>query len=198
MHKESTINRVSIYCASSAKIAPKYFEAAAKITEVLVKNGVEVITGGGSTGLMGQVADTAIALNGKVTGIMPHFMKEVEWFHKGIENFVFVEDMHARKKMFLENVDAVIALPGGCGTLEELLEVITFKRLGKFTEPIIVFNQDGYYTPLLQMLDRCIEEQFLRASHRDIWTVIDTPEQIIDAIKNAPRWSRDAIHTART
>jgi len=188
--------KICVYCASSEKIDSKYFESTKAIAQIIAEAGVHVVFGGGHKGLMGQLATSTLQHGGKITGIMPHFMKAVEWQHKGVEDFIFVEDMHERKKEFLVGTDALLTLPGGCGTLEELLEAITLKRLGKFVKPIIIFNQDGFYDPLIQMLDRCIEEKFMREEHREIWTVITQPEQLLDAIKNAVDWDESAINFA--
>ncbi len=190
------IKKVTVYCASSAKVAPKYFEATKQIAEVLVQNNTTVVYGGGAVGLMGKLADTVLENKGQIIGIMPSFMHEVEWQHTGITSLILTKDMHERKQKFLENVDALIALPGGCGTLEELLEVITLKRLGVFIKPIIILNLEGFYDPLIEMLEKCIDEQFMRQEHRDIWTIIETPEQLIPAILNAPNWDHSAIKFA--
>ncbi len=188
--------RVTVYCASSDKIDPKYFESTIAIAKILTEAKIGVVFGGGDKGLMGQLATTVVENGGKVTGIMPHFMREVEWQHKQVEDFIFVEDMSERKKQLLVDVDALIALPGGCGTLEELLEAITLKRLGKFIKPIIIFNQDGYYDPLVQMLERCIKEKFMRPEHRAIWSVITEPNQLLNAIEQAADWDESAIKFA--
>lgn len=190
------IKRICIYCASSAQVHQKYFTATRAIADVLADNKVEVVFGGGAQGLMGCLADRMVERGGRIIGIMPHFMREVEWDHKKLDEVHFVDDMHARKKKFLEGVDALLALPGGCGTLEELLEAITLKRLGQFTKPIIIFNLEGYYDPLLAMLDKCIAEKFMSEKHRNIWSVIDKPAQLMNAIEHAPTWGASAIHTA--
>jgi uncharacterized protein (TIGR00730 family) len=104
-----------------------------------------------------------------------------------------VPDMHTRKRAFLEGTGAIVALPGGCGTFEELLEAITWKRLGLITCPILIVNTGGYYDPLIAMLDRSVEENFMRPEHRDMWTVIDHPSQMMHAIANAPGWDKNAI-----
>ncbi|EMR03399.1 LOG family protein [Cesiribacter andamanensis] len=190
------VSQVCVYCASSPKIDPAYFEATDVLADALVQDGVKVVFGGGATGLMGRLADRVLALGGHITGIMPNFMKEVEWAHKGVQHFHFVGDMHERKKRFLDGTDALIALPGGCGTLEELLEAITLKRLGLFTKPIIILNIRGYYDPLLAMLERSVEEGFMNPQHRQMWTVLDDPAGIIAAIEAAPPWSEEAIRFA--
>ncbi|HPV57420.1 MAG TPA: TIGR00730 family Rossman fold protein, partial [Tenuifilaceae bacterium] len=137
--------KVCVYCASSNKVDEKYFKATEILAKNLAKNGITSVYGGGSNGLMGCLADTALHEGGKVIGILPHFMDKVEWGHKNLTELILVKDMHERKRLLIEGVDAVVALPGGCGTLEELMEVITLKRLGKFTKPIIILNTDGFY-----------------------------------------------------
>lgn len=182
------ILQVCIYCASSALTPEKYLLAADQLADDLVKNNVRVVYGGGSTGLMGRIADRVLALGGEIIGIMPNFMKEVEWAHKQVKQFYFVADMHERKKRFLEGTDALIALPGGSGTLEELLEAITWKRLGLFPHPIIIFNQDGFYDPLLKQLEVCEAEKFMSPQHKAMWTVVDKVEQILPAAQQAAVW----------
>lgn len=192
------IKKVCVYCASSDKVDAKYFEATVKIAKALVKNNTTIVYGGGARGLMGQLADTVINENGRIIGIMPRFMKEVEFHHKDVNEFIFTADMHERKKQFMVGVDALIALPGGCGTFEELMEAITLKRLGIFTKPILILNLDGYYDPMLQMLDNAIENDFMRKEHRDIWTVFENPENVIEAIQNSKPWSKEAINFAQS
>jgi len=191
------IKKVCVYCASSDKIHEKYFEATRTLAKALVKNSTTVVYGGGARGLMGALADTVIEEKGRIIGIMPHFMKEVEFHHKDVNEFIFTADMHERKKQFMVGVDALIALPGGCGTFEELMEAITLKRLGIFTKPIIILNLDGYYDPLLAMLDRSIEEGFLSESHRAIWTVFTDPSKVLETIQQSAPWSNDAIKFAQ-
>jgi len=188
--------KVCVYCASSNKVDKKYFKATEILAKNLAKNGITSVYGGGSNGLMGCLADTALQEGGKVIGILPHFMDKVEWGHKNLTELILVKDMHERKRLLIEGVDAVVALPGGCGTLEELMEVITLKRLGKFTKPIIILNTDGFYNHLKALLDKMVEERFMRTEHNDIWTFVDKPEDIIPAINNAPKWDSDAINFA--
>lgn len=192
----NNISQVCVYCASSPKIDAVYFNAADALAKALVAANIKVVFGGGATGLMGRLADKVLELGGQITGIMPQFMNEVEWAHKGVKNFHFVGDMHERKKRFLDGTDALITLPGGCGTLEELLEAITLKRLGLFTKPIIILNINGYYDPLLTMLNRCVQEGFMSKQHSQIWSVLENPADIVHAIQTAPQWSSDAIKFA--
>ena len=188
--------KVCVYCASSAKINPVYFEATVRLAELLVSAGIDVVYGGGASGLMGKLADTILAKGGKIKGIMPKFMNEVEWAHKSVTDFEFTDTMHERKARFLEGIDGIIALPGGSGTLEELLEAITLKRLGLLTKPIVILNTGGYYDPLRHMLERCVEEQFMQPRHLDMWSFVDTPEEIIPTLTHAPDWQEGAIHFA--
>mgnify|MGYP001365146355 FL=1 len=190
------INKVCVYCASSNQVAQHYFQAAEVLATALVKAGITIVYGGGGMGLMGRVADTAIQLGGSVTGIIPRFMKEVEWAHQSVTELVVVEDMHERKKKLIEGTDAVIALPGGSGTLEELFEVITLKRLGMYTKPIVILNINGFYDPLITLMERFISERFMAEYHREMWTVTNDPATIVEVISNAPVWKDNAINFA--
>jgi len=174
----------------------KYFEATEKLAESFVHNGVEVVYGGGAKGLMGQLADTILAYGGKIKGVIPRFMDEIEWGHKEVSDFEYTDTMHERKARLLEGADAIVALPGGTGTLEELLETITLKRLGLYTGPIIILNTDGFYDPLRQMLEKCIMEQFMDSRHRDMWSFVDFPEDVLKTIHNATEWNENAISFA--
>ncbi|MDD2279383.1 MAG: TIGR00730 family Rossman fold protein [Bacteroidales bacterium] len=188
--------KVCVFCASSAKISKKYFDQTELVAQELVNAGSSIVYGGGSVGLMGCLADKALSLGGEVIGILPRFMDKVEWGHKGLSKMVLVKDMRERKKQLINNVDAVIALPGGCGTLEELMEVYTLKRLGKFTKPIIVLNTDGFYNHLEMLIEKMIDENFMRPEHRQIWQLVNSPSDIIPAIISAPLWDESAIKFA--
>lgn len=188
--------KVCVYCASSTKVDTAFFEATELLANELVSEGVEVLYGGGAVGLMGKLADVVLEKGGKIKGIMPEFMDKVEWGHKSVTNFEYTKTMHERKAKLIEGVDAVIALAGGSGTLEELLEAITLKRLGLFTKPIIILNTNGYYNPLKEMLERCVSEHFMREEHLEMWSFVDKPEGIIPAIKAAKEWSSGAINFA--
>ncbi len=190
------MKKICVYCASSPNIKQAFFDATETLAKCFVEHDIELVFGGGSKGLMGKLADTVIKHNGKIKGIMPQFMNEVEWAHKGVSDFEFTETMHQRKARFLENIDGLVALPGGCGTLEELLEAITLKRLGQFTKPIVILNTDNYYKPLKEMLNQSVEEKFMDVKHLDMWRFVDEPEDVIDALINAPGWHSGAINFA--
>ncbi len=187
---------VCIYCASSTSIDKKYIEVADKLAEELVRNNYGIVYGGGRVGLMGAVADRALSMNGRVTGVIPRFMVEVEWAHKKVTNMIQVETMAERKMRLIQDVSAVIALPGSTGTLDELIDVLSLKKLGKFTKPVIIVNSFGFYNSLLDLFDKMIEERFMRPEHRDLWTVIEEPQQIVKAIDSAPKWDENAIKFA--
>lgn len=190
------MKKVCVYCASSQKIDPKYFNATERLARALVEADIEVVFGGGASGLMGQLADSVLANGGKIKGIMPKFMNEVEWAHKSVVDFEFTDTMHERKARFLEDIDGIVSLPGGTGTLEELLEAITLKRLGKFTKPIVILNTDSYYDPLREMLTRCVDEHFMQPAHMNMWTFVNEPEEVIPALNNSVEWTADAIKYA--
>jgi uncharacterized protein (TIGR00730 family) len=188
-----TIQRVTVYAASSQAVAGKYKDAAARLGATLAQAGISIYYGGGSRGLMGAMADAALAANGRVYGIIPEFLTEVEKGHQGITRLDVVPDMHTRKARMLERSEAVIALPGGCGTFEELFEVMTLKRLGQFLGPIILVNTDGYYDRLLAFLAQSVEENFMGQTHLDLWQTVAEPEQIHDALADAPEWSSQRL-----
>jgi len=192
------INKVTIYCSSSNSLPQKYYEETKKIGQLLANENITIIYGGGASGLMGTLADSALENNGKVIGVIPTFMKAIEWDHKGLNLLIETEDMAERKKMLVEGTDAVIALPGGVGTFEELFEILSAKRLGLFTKPVIIYNFEGFYNPIIEMLETCVEENFMGKQHRDIWTEVTQVGDLIEAMKNAPTWSESAIDNAKT
>ena len=137
---------------------------------------------------MAAISDAALQAGGKVTGVIPHFMIEQGWNHTGLTQTIAVENMHERKQTMADLSDAVIALPGGCGTLEELLEIITWKQLGLYLNPIVILNTNHFFDPLLNMLDKAIAENFMRNQHGKIWLVADEPAEAIQLIRTAPIW----------
>ncbi len=189
---ESTLRSVCVYCASSKSADPKYAAAANRLGGLLAGNETTIVYGGGAVGSMGALADGALEAGGRVVGVLPHFMDEVEWGHTRLSELKLVADMHERKRTMLEGVDAAIALPGGCGTLEELLEAITWKRLSLFHQPIVIVNPDGFYDPLLSMLNQVVDERFMNEKHREMWTVVSSVDDVIEAIDSTPPWDRDA------
>ncbi len=184
----NNIQSVCTYCASSTKIAPCYFQAAEELGRLLAQEKIQIINGAGNIGLMAAISDAALQAGGKVTGVIPHFMIEQGWNHTGLTQTIAVENMHERKQTMADLSDAVIALPGGCGTLEELLEIITWKQLGLYLNPIVILNTNHFFDPLLNMLDKAIAENFMRNQHGKIWLVADEPAEAIQLIRTAPIW----------
>ena len=182
------MQNICVYCASSTQIESSYFEGAHHLGKIMAENGLRLIYGGGSSGLMGKLADSILEHKGQVVGVIPQFMCDENWNHTSLTELITVDTMHERKEKMAQLADAAVALPGGCGTMEELLEVITWKQLGIFTKPIIIVNLNGFYDPLVEMLHRAVEQNFMRDIHRDIWIVVDKVEQVIPAILNAPSW----------
>lgn len=185
------IKSVCVYSASSTKINEIYFETANRLGHLLAQKGIRLINGAGCLGLMKDCADACLNAGGQVTGVIPRFMTEQGWHHTGLTELIVTEDMHTRKQTMAHLSDAAIALPGGCGTLEELLEVITWKQLGIYLKPIVILNTNNYYNPLLQMLEKAVDEHFMRPEHQAIWHVAQTPEEAIELIHSIPMWNKD-------
>ncbi len=183
---------VCVYCASSRSSHAQYRTAAFRLGEVLAAERLTVIYGGGAVGSMGALADGALGAGGRVVGILPRFMSDLEWGHKGLSELQLVEDMRTRKHLMLTLSQAAIALPGGSGTLEELLEAITLKRLGLYLNPIVLVNTRGFFAPLLSLLDHAVDEHFMDPRHRLMWQVVDSPEEVPAALAAAPGWSAES------
>lgn len=185
--------RICIYAASSAHCAPAYHADARLLGQTLARAGHVLVYGGGAVGSMGALADGALSAGGEVIGVIPRFMVELEWAHTAIGKLELVEDMRERKHRLLTGSDAVVALPGGCGTLEELFEAITLKRLGIYHNPIVLLNTRGYWTPLLAFLhEQVIGEGFMNAGHARVWTIVEQPADVLAAIANTPEWNVQA------
>jgi uncharacterized protein (TIGR00730 family) len=183
---------VCVYCASSRTAHPEYREAAFRLGEVLAAEGLEIVYGGGARGSMGALADGALSRGGRVLGILPRFMADLEWGHAGLTELELVEDMRIRKHLMLTRSQAAIALPGGSGTLEELLEAITLKRLGLYLNPILLVNTRGFFDPLLGVLQHAIAEHFMDERHAQMWEVVAQPDEVPEALRRAPAWREDA------
>jgi len=183
---------VCVYCASSRTAHADYRLAARRLGEVLAGAGITIVYGGGAAGSMGALADGALEAGGRVIGILPRFMADLEWGHPGLSDLQLVEDLRTRKHLMLTLSQAAIALPGGSGTLEELLEAITRKRLGLYLYPIVLINTRGYFDPLLEVLRRAVSEHFMDTRHLSMWQVVATPDEIPQALASAPGWSAEA------
>ena len=184
--------RICVYCASSEHCDRVYHDAATALGRALAEASCTIVYGGGAVGLMGALADGALEAGGEVIGIIPRFMTEVEWQHPGVANLEVVEDMRERKHRLLTGSDAVIALPGGSGTLEELFEAITLKRLGLYFNPIVLLNTRDFYTPLQTFMDKVIGERFMNPEHAAMWSLVDAPEDVLPRIRATEKWREDA------
>lgn len=188
--------RICVYCASSEECDRVYHDAATDLGRRLAEAGCTTVYGGGAVGLMGSLANGALAAGGEVVGIIPRFMTEVEWQHPGLASLEVVEDMRERKHRLLTDSDAVVALPGGCGTLEELFEALTLKRLGLYFNPIVLVNTNDFYTPLQAVMQRMIDERFMNPGHLAMWKLVATPADVLPAIRAMPKWREDARNYA--
>jgi uncharacterized protein (TIGR00730 family) len=184
--------RVCVYCASSEHCAPVYHEAARALGHGLATAGCTVVYGGGAVGLMGSLANGALEAGGQVIGIIPRFMTEVEWQHPGVANLEVVEDMRESNHRLLTGSDAVVALPGGCATLEELFESMTLKRLALYSKPIVLLDVEGFYAPLERFLEQTIEQRFMNPQHRGLWTSVTRVQDVLPTIRATPDWDADA------
>ncbi|MEO7478018.1 MAG: TIGR00730 family Rossman fold protein [Lysobacteraceae bacterium] len=185
--------RICIYAASSAHCDPAYHADARALGRLIAEAGHTLVYGGGAVGSMGAVADGALDAGGEVIGIIPRFMVELEWAHQRLSALQLVEDMRERKHRLLTGSDAVVALPGGCGTLEELFEAITLKRLGIYLKPIVLSNTRDYWTPLTAFMQQnVINEGFMNPGHGGMWSVVDNVADVLPAIAHAPEWNEKA------
>jgi uncharacterized protein (TIGR00730 family) len=185
-------NTICVYCASSHKCDPAYHAAARRLGEVLADNGLTIIYGGGALGSMGALADGALSRGGRIVGILPQFMMDLEWGHTGLTELRIVEDMRIRKHLMLSQSVGVVALPGGSGTLEELFEALTLKRLGLYIYPVVLVNTRNFFAPLVQLLQHAVAEHFMDERHLDMWRVVNEPEDVPEALATSPSWSEEA------
>ncbi len=185
------ISSICIYCASSTKIDQEYVEATKEVGALLAKKGITCINGAGKMGLMGTVSDAVLENKGKVIGVIPQFMIDNDWYHKNLSELYVTNNMHERKQKMAELADGCIALPGGTGTLEELIEVITWKQLGLYKKPIVILNTKNYYDLLLKFLDQMAVEHFMRPMHTQLWAVAQTPEEAIRLVEESEAWPED-------
>ena len=180
---------VCVYCASSRLCDAVYHEVAHRLGGLLAAAGCRVVYGGGRSGSMGSLAEGALEAGGQVVGVIPKFMVDLEWGHDRLSELHVVEDMRTRKHEMLTRAQAVVALAGGTGTLEELLEALTLKRLGLYLGPIVIVNTRGYYDPLLAQFRDAIAGRFMDERHEEMWTVVGEPEGVLPAIESSPQWN---------
>jgi uncharacterized protein (TIGR00730 family) len=176
------MQRICVYCASNDGARPEYLESARTVGRLLAERGIGVVYGGGRTGLMGALADAALAAGGEVVGVMPHALVEREVAHHGLTSLQVVDSMHERKSLLAGMADAFIALPGGLGTLEELFETWTWAQLGVHRKPVALLDVASFWTPLVQFMAHVEAEGFLRGTPQE-WLVVDSdPIRMLDRL----------------
>ncbi len=180
------MRKACVFCASSTKVPQYYLDEATALGERLVAEGWGMVYGGGSVGLMGAVADAMLAKGGEVVGVIPHFMKEVEWDHKGVADMRLTDTMSERKQMMISMSDAIIVLPGSTGTLDELFEAVSDKKLGLLSQPIVLLNSDGFYDHTIAQLKLMVDKQFMTQKHMDVLSVAKSIDEVIQIINAAP------------
>jgi uncharacterized protein (TIGR00730 family) len=183
----STIKSICVYCASGPGNDPAFMEAAMKFGRILAENGVRLVYGGGSVGLMGALADSVLDHGGAVTGVIPDFLVNREHMLLRVQERVITRDMHERKRVMFERADAFVALPGGVGTLEELVEQLTWAQLGRHKKPILILNVARFWDPLCQLLDQMEKLDFIRASMPVTLLVAERVEEILPKLLEAAR-----------
>lgn len=187
MPSMTSIRAVCVYCGSSAGTDPTFAEAARALGRILADNRIRLVYGGGSIGMMGTLAGSVLAHGGSVTGIIPEFLVNKEHMLASAQEIVVTRDMHERKRVMFERADAFVALPGGIGTLEELVEQLTWAQLGRHRKPILLANIAGFWEPLCELLDHMKALGFLHAANRLNYLIVDKVEEILPALRNAAR-----------
>ncbi len=190
------IKAVAVYCASSTQVGQAYVEDAAKLGELFAKHGVTLVYGGGAVGLMGAICDAVKAHGGKAIGVIPRFMVEKGWLRPGLDEVIEVETMAERKRIMAEITDAAIALPGGVGTFDELMDIVALKKVGLYLKPVVIVNTQNYYQPLATLLERSVTEHFQDEKFRHVWRMANTPEEAMDYVFSEPYWTEDVIVNA--
>ncbi|MEO3433730.1 TIGR00730 family Rossman fold protein [Inquilinus sp. CAU 1745] len=182
----SEISSICVYCGSSNRVDQRYKDSARALGQAIAARGIDLVYGGGRVGLMGIVADSALEAGGRVAGIIPQHIQALEVEHTGLHELHVVDSMHTRKRMMVERSDAFVVLPGGFGTLDETFEILTWKQLGLHDKPIVIVDQDGYWRPLLELIDHMIKEGFGRPEHRKLYRVAPGVEEVFAALALAP------------
>lgn len=187
------IQRVTVFCASSTKSDKAFLQSAYNLGCILAINKIAVVYGGGSVGSMGALANGTLYNKGHITGVIPQFMMELEWGNPLVSEMIVTETMAERKKILLQMADAVVILPGGSGTLDELADTMANKKLGLYTKPIILVNQNHFFNPFLEFFDKMVEEKFMLSAHKQMFSVVKTEVEVLQAIANAPKWENIAM-----
>jgi uncharacterized protein (TIGR00730 family) len=179
------IKNVCVYCGSANRVDERYRKHAAELGVLLAQEKLGLVYGGGRVGLMGIVADAALNAGGKVVGIIPHHIQAMEVEHHGLTELHIVDSMHTRKRMMADRSDAYVVLPGGFGTLDETFEIITWKRLGLHNKPVILFDDNGFWKPLTDLLDHLIKEGFAIGRDKGLWQVANSLDEVMHLLKRS-------------
>jgi uncharacterized protein (TIGR00730 family) len=180
------IKSVCVYCGASARVAEVHREAARQLGTLLARAGIQLVYGGGRVGLMGLVADAALAAGGRVVGIIPEHIKVLEVDHGALTELVVVDSMHARKRLMVDRSDAFVVLPGGLGTLDEAFEVLTWRQLRLHDKPVVIVDVAGYWAPLLHLVEHLKTEGFLTGNTAGLFRVVDTVDRVLEALRAEP------------
>ena len=180
------VRAICVYCGSSNRVNESHKDSARRIGREIGERGLQLVYGGGRVGLMGLAADATLAAGGEVIGIIPGHIQELEVEHTGLTELHVVDSMHTRKRMMFDRSDAFVVLPGGLGTLDETFEIVTWKQLGLHDKPVVIVNADGYWQPMLDMLEHMIGSGFARPEHRALFRVVDDVEAVFDALALEP------------
>lgn len=189
------IKEICVFAASSSRVDKQYIDAAYGLGQEMTRAGIACVNGGGREGLMRAVSDGVLDGGGRAVGVIPRFMVDNGWQYDRLSEIVVTPDMHTRKQTMAARVDAAVAMPGGCGTLEELLEIITWKQLGLFHKPILIFNVGGFFDPLLEMLERCVAECFMKPSHRRLWHVAQSASEVMEILSSIDVEADDKVES---
>ena len=190
------MEKVCVFCSSSDVVEQIYKSEAQKLGEILANESITLVYGGAKVGMMGIIAKTMIDQQGHVIGVIPELINNHNLAENSVSELIVTEDMKSRKAKMADLADAFIALPGGFGTLEELVEVITLKQLGYHHKPIVIVNTNGFYDGLLEFMHHSIAERFMGSNHLKMWSVVDEPEDVLDAINGSEQWDSSALQFA--
>lgn len=182
-----TIRSLCVYCGSSSRVSDRHLQAARELGGLAARAAVDIVYGGGRVGLMGALAEGALDAEGRVVGIIPRHLEDLEAGNRVVSEYLVVESMHARKQLMAERSDAFCALPGGIGTLDETFEIITWRQLKLHDKPIILVNIDGFWDPLLRLIEHQTAEGYLRGGKAGLFEVVERVDQVLDCAAQAPR-----------
>ena len=177
------INAVCVFCGASNNAFEAHLEVGAEFGKKLATENIRLVYGGGDCGVMGKVANAVLKSSGKVTGVFPMSLKNIESEHTSLSEIIMVESMHERKRIMFERSDAIVVLPGGFGTMDEMFEIITWKQLKFHNKPIVIFNHLGYWNPLVALMENIIGNGFAKPETRDLYQVVDSIEEVIKAVR---------------